>query len=642
MATVESSNKPKRESQQGGPPEEHFRGWLFKWTNYLKGYQKRWFVLANGLLSYYRTQEEVAHTCRGTINLAGACIDAIDSTHFLVTNGTSQVFHLRALNEVERQRWVTALELAKARAIKNLEEASDEEETGELQEDDIAQSQLLAEKLSELSTTQNLVKQKHNELLRALTEFESRDGGNKKQADALKEKAAMFKITTSAMTKTSQEFLIIASNLEKRWQKKIKHERSMRSELQENFEALAKQMHGLERDVRRASQKGLELVENDRDLEESHQFSSTQVPAVPPVTKEEEEEEVKKVPGGAQRILPILPETSKKEVSFKLPDTSESPPIPTIEPITVYHNFSDEEDDDKFFDAPEESELPSFVTPPHNMSHHRTPSTVSVNEVLPIPPTAKPENLPTTSTGKRWETFLSPHPDLLRAHPEPTLDYRRATINPRPNAKINLWSIMKNCIGKELTKIPMPVHFGEPLSFIQRAVEDLTYYQILDNAAACETTLEEAAHVAAFAATSYEATAIRVNKPFNPMLGETYECDRRAECGWRALVEQVSHHPPMLAMHAEHKEWTLWQEYTLASKFRGKYIQCFPVGCVHLVFHRTGSHYTWNKVITTIHNIIVGKLWVDNVSVVVMSSMMSLQCRKFMMMSLIFVFSMEI
>ena len=70
----------------------------------------------------------------------------------------------------------------------------------------------------------------------------------------------------------------------------------------------------------------------------------------------------------------------------------------------------------------------------------------------------------------------------------------------------------------------------------------------------------------------------------------------------------------MLAMHAEHKDWTLWQEYTLASKFRGKYIQCFPVGCVHLVFHRSGSHYTWNKVITVIHNIIVGKLWVDNVS----------------------------
>ena len=33
--------------------------------------------------------------------------------------------------------------------------------------------------------------------------------------------------------------------------------------------------------------------------------------------------------------------------------------------------------------------------------------------------------------------------------------------------------------------------------------------------------------------------ANRVNKPFNPMLGETYECDRRAELGWRCFMEQV-------------------------------------------------------------------------------------------------------
>jgi hypothetical protein len=101
-------------------PEE-FRGWLLKWTNYIKGYQKRWFVLSNGLLSYYRTQEEMTHTCRGTINLAGAFIDTLDSSNFVVTNGPSQVYHLRALNEVERQRWVTALELAKAKAVKTLD-----------------------------------------------------------------------------------------------------------------------------------------------------------------------------------------------------------------------------------------------------------------------------------------------------------------------------------------------------------------------------------------------------------------------------------------------------------------------------------------------------------------------------------------
>ena len=34
-----------------------------------------------------RAQEEMAHTCRGTVNLSGAFIDNIDSTNFVITNG---------------------------------------------------------------------------------------------------------------------------------------------------------------------------------------------------------------------------------------------------------------------------------------------------------------------------------------------------------------------------------------------------------------------------------------------------------------------------------------------------------------------------------------------------------------------------
>lgn len=63
----------------------------------------------------------MAHTCRGTINLAGAFIDAEDSCSFVISNGGTQIFYMRANSEVERQRWVTALELAKAKAIKMLE-----------------------------------------------------------------------------------------------------------------------------------------------------------------------------------------------------------------------------------------------------------------------------------------------------------------------------------------------------------------------------------------------------------------------------------------------------------------------------------------------------------------------------------------
>ncbi|XP_068018018.1 oxysterol-binding protein 2-like isoform X2 [Melanerpes formicivorus] len=105
----------------GGPPaapgSDTYKGWLFKWTNYLKGYQRRWFVLSNGLLSYYRTQAEMAHTCRGTINLSTAHIDTEDSCNIVLSSG-GRTYHLKASSEVERQRWVTALELAKARAIR--------------------------------------------------------------------------------------------------------------------------------------------------------------------------------------------------------------------------------------------------------------------------------------------------------------------------------------------------------------------------------------------------------------------------------------------------------------------------------------------------------------------------------------------
>ena len=42
-------------------------------------------------------------------------------------------------------------------------------------------------------------------------------------------------------------------------------------------------------------------------------------------------------------------------------------------------------------------------------------------------------------------------------HEHSSKRHRRKTIPERPNYSVNLWSIMKNCIGKELSKIPMPV-----------------------------------------------------------------------------------------------------------------------------------------------------------------------------------------
>lgn len=46
----------------------------------------------------------------------------------------------------------------------------------------------------------------------------------------------------------------------------------------------------------------------------------------------------------------------------------------------------------------------------------------------------------------------------------------------------SIWSVLKNCIGKELSKITMPVIFNEPLSFLQRMVEYMEYAYLLRKA----------------------------------------------------------------------------------------------------------------------------------------------------------------
>ena len=128
---------------------------------------------------------------------------------------------------------------------------------------------------------------------------------------------------------------------------------------------------------------------------------------------------------------------------------------------------------------------------------------------------------------------------------------RRNTIAPRPTDKSSfkmLKDLLKNAAGKDLSKMPIPCNFSEPLSFLQRYAEILENSDLLDKAALCEDSLEQMAYVAAFSMLSCATSSERKNKPFNPMLGETFECDRLEDYGWRSIAEQVSHHPPGIAM----------------------------------------------------------------------------------------------
>ncbi|XP_015917026.1 oxysterol-binding protein 1 isoform X2 [Parasteatoda tepidariorum] len=563
-------------------PEPEMKGWLYKWTNYLKGYQKRWFVLYNGLLSYYRNPAEVAHTCRGTINLVSAVIHTVDSSNFVISNGGTQTFHLKASNEIERQRWVTALELAKSRAIRMTESDEDEEfsilpaqsDKNELQ----TVLKTLNAKLEDLNTCNDLILKHGFALQRSLSEIENLetvpDAVNKIRS--VNERATLFRITSNAMINACHEYMQLAQNQGRKWQKMLQHEHEQRLRLEEMVEQLAKQHSHLERAAKEASSNSPGMHSDDDEFYDAEEETGSDFLIT--------------IPGkGHRRTLSGLSLQSEGQ-GFQDGASSDTDP----------EGANGVKGDDIIA---------------RRKKTRRARTLAEQGKVHSVCVSKFGEDNTSDSEPKSSSAPNTPSHGGYNNNSEKSLvpvKKRRTIIPEKPNYSLNLWSIMKNCIGKELTKIPMPVNFNEPLSTLQRLTEEYEYSELLDKAAQCSDSCEQMAYIAAYTISSYATTSNRTGKPFNPLLGESYECDRTDDYGWRCISEQVSHHPPMLAQHCEGRGWECWQEFTMSSKFRGKYLQIIPLGIAHLLFPESGNHYTWRKVTTFVHNIIVGRLWVDH------------------------------
>lgn len=113
---------------------------------------------------------------------------------------------------------------------------------------------------------------------------------------------------------------------------------------------------------------------------------------------------------------------------------------------------------------------------------------------------------------------------------------------PAPTASmenINLLSILRNNIGKDLSTVTMPIALNEPINLLQKLCEELEYSDLLDKAANCEDQVERLLLISAFAVSGYASSIYRPGrKPFNPLLGETYECVR-PDKGFRFVAEKV-------------------------------------------------------------------------------------------------------
>lgn len=162
----------------------------------------------------------------------------------------------------------------------------------------------------------------------------------------------------------------------------------------------------------------------------------------------------------------------------------------------------------------------------------------------------------------------------------------------------------------------------------------MEYSELLDMANAKSDPAEQMQFVLAFGMSNYSSTIGRAGKPFNPLLGETYEYVSR-DRQFRYIAEQVSHHPvgflfspfsvkhrisdgeeqPISACHCESPHYIFWSDSTLETKFNGKSMSIIPKGHCHVILKSTGHHYSWKKVVTSVQNIIVGTLYVDHYGV---------------------------
>ncbi|CAO1630242.1 unnamed protein product [Parajaminaea phylloscopi] len=718
-AAIAAQNVP------GLPPT--FRGYLAKWTNLAGGYKTRWFVLQDGILSYYHSQEEEGKSSRGSVNLRFAKVraDGNDKHRFeIISEATakgSSKLYLRGSHPVERARWVqvlqqtqdhfglsrtvsrtesiragsTSIELgpnvsatASSTGLSNvpsrvgtpaigrtststnnallsaqpLTAASTTAAAGSLgaplasvsshQDPALARTPSLISKESYRSDREDSDGQADSEALfdaagkpriihsetfplisnalklkielahqlasalptRSRVPAPLSSSSSASPAEAGDDIKMALKDALSQIEALNNQHTMLVGEREQYLLRRYEQEIQVKRMWEENIKALAQQHADVEAQLQEAA------AENARKRKALKEARGSLSPTLsPPVASP--------VAGahGTPSVVSPAPRRGGVDLEGTIADRR-----PAAEPMRIpalaagaaaaagiasgaaYQSLdgreSAEEGEDEFFDAVESGNLPNLkvetpiAQPPHEDNW--------------------PDNFNKDMVG---EMALEPYRKLRTSLP----------IGKDERPSVSLWAILKNNIGKDLTKISFPVSFNEPTSMLQRMAEDMEFSECLDAAATQRESSLRIAFVAAFAMSNYSSTIGRIAKPFNPMLGETFEY-MRPDKHYRYISEQVSHHPPVSACVAQSPLWDYLGCVDAKSKFLGRTFEIRPTGVAHvnlkippewlstedakrapaagpLYKNSVLEHFTWNKVTTSVSGFIVGSPTIDHV-----------------------------
>lgn len=199
---------------------------------------------------------------------------------------------------------------------------------------------------------------------------------------------------------------------------------------------------------------------------------------------------------------------------------------------------------------------------------------------------------------------------------------RRSGIPPATVQPPSLIAFVRKNVGKDLSTISMPVSANEPLSLLQKVAEPLEYAQLLDKASRQKSATERLLFVTAFAVSQFSGGRAKeraIRKPFNPLLGETFELvrgNKDVPGGFRLLVEKIQHRPVRLALQADSANWSFSQSPAPGQKFWGKSAEITTDGRVRVVLRLAdGSDelYSWNIATMFLRNVVMGEKYVEPV-----------------------------
>ncbi|KAI2737682.1 hypothetical protein DTO013E5_5890 [Penicillium roqueforti] len=675
-----------------GKDAREMRGYLKKWTNYTTGYKLRWFVLEDGVLSYYKHQDDAGSACRGAINMkiARLSMDAQDKTRFEIHGKSSVKYHLKANHVVEAKRWFWSLNNAIQWAK---DEAKEEERQRSKNAEVLRQAKIdhtegrptdtpSESGLSHKPSTKNLAPPSlgggsssgtrlstyasrttldtpvgdedssiyggsydhvpaPNDMNRVVSHAASTPEGEgddeeyidygsshdndisaadkdalnitaqsaKLQLDllanvaaslqaeksknpqmtiadpALEEALGAYEAAVSSLKGLVQNLLKISRDRDSYWQSRLSREESIRQMWEESMARVAREHEELQSKMGESEEKRKRTKRALKEALESATGSS------------------RSIVGGTSRLPTERQSLEANQIEAGATETDKAEQ-PTQEPSEVPElsrkpsNYSElsslcdsESDGEEFFDAIDAGEI-------------EVEDVSNTKNINMEPPKDESAELRAVKS-----TLIAPS---FKGYEDPIRERLKMDADDRP--KISLWSILKSMIGKDMTKMTLPVSFNEPTSLLQRVAEDLEYTDLLDIAAGRADSMERLVYVASYAASEYASTIGRVAKPFNPLLGETFEYVR-PDKGYRFFVEQVSHHPPIGAAWAESPKWDYWGESSLKSKFYGKSFDINLLGTWFLKLRPSSGGeelYTWKKVTSSVIGIITGNPTVDN------------------------------